>query len=260
MITFGISTACFYPLKTEQAARRLIERKISGAELFLNSQSELEKGYLKELRKTLDGGGCRVLSVHPFSSGFEAFLFFSEYERRFLDSLESYQRFFEAACILGAKIVVFHGDRKDGRLSEEAYFERYARLRDTAKAQGVVLAQENVGPGRSGSLDFLKRMRDYLGEVSFVLDIKQAIRGKEAPLQMAKALKDHIIHLHLSDHTAGKDCLPVGKGNFLFAPLLELFAGQNREVSAVVELYRESYREEEEIFTSYENLLRANNI
>lgn len=258
MIHYGISTACFYPLETELAVERLTARQIPGIEIFLNSVSELEPAYLKNLREKLDGAGCRVLSLHPFSSGFEPFLFFSEYERRYRDSVELYQRYFEAACLLGAKIVVFHGDRKGGRLPEKDYFERYAGLRDAAKSQGVLLAQENIGPGRSGSLGFLTRMRDYLKDVSFVLDVKQAVRGGEDPMEIARTLNQQIVHLHVSDHTPQRDCLPVGTGEFPFQRLLQLFAGQNREIGAVVELYRESYQEEGEIFASFDRLTAQN--
>src|SRR5699024_2335222 len=80
-------------------------------EVFLNTFSEFTLDYLRQLRNVADAYGAEIKSVHPFTSGYEGFLLFSEYERRFEDSLEFYKQYFDAANCLGASIVVLHGQR-----------------------------------------------------------------------------------------------------------------------------------------------------
>ncbi len=66
-----------------------------------------------------DAAGARIVSLHPYSSGYEPFLLYSAYARRFEDGKALYTRFFEAAAELGASIVVMHGDRQDSVLPME---------------------------------------------------------------------------------------------------------------------------------------------
>lgn len=103
MIQIGASTACFYPLETERALKRVGELGFSTAEVFFNSFSELRGPLLKAICREQEACKIQVVSVHPFSSGTEPFFLFSAYERRFHDTLEYYKRYFDAGkCAWGA--------------------------------------------------------------------------------------------------------------------------------------------------------------
>ena len=45
---FGASTACFYPLETEKALKKVCELGYKYAEVFMNAPSELEEPFLKQ--------------------------------------------------------------------------------------------------------------------------------------------------------------------------------------------------------------------
>ena len=186
----GISTACFYPELTERGLSYIAGLGAQAAEVFFNAPSELDDGYLRELRRTADGGGTRILSVHPFTSGLEPLLFFSDYRRRFADGIAFYQRYFHAANLLGAKLFVFHGDRRNTTRSRRFYFDRFAELCEAGRRMGVTVAQENVPRCAGYCPDFFTDMRAYLPGARFVLDIKQCVRAGYSPAEMAGAMGD----------------------------------------------------------------------
>lgn len=251
----GISTACFYPQTPEEAIGFLSAHRIPHIEVFFNSFSELKGGYLRRLRSELQNEGVEVLSVHPFTSGMEPILFFSDYERRVEDGLELYRRYFEAANQLGAGILVFHGDRRESNCSDGRYFERFLRLVRLGREFGVTVAQENVERCRSGSPAFLKRMRAELGdEAHFVLDVKQARRAGEDPIAILEALGQRVCHVHISDGGAAGDCLPIGSGEMDFVAFFQTLQKVRYQGGVLLELYRHNYRAPEELICSYEKL------
>ena len=63
-----------------------------------------------------------ITSVHPYCSGFEPFLLFSDYIRRFKDGINIYKDFFWAASYLGAKVLILHGDSETLRFILEEGF------------------------------------------------------------------------------------------------------------------------------------------
>ncbi|MBR4241316.1 MAG: sugar phosphate isomerase/epimerase, partial [Eubacterium sp.] len=176
-MNIGASTSCFYPLETEKALKKVIDLKFKTAEIFFNTVSELEDGFVLDMKKQADEAGCRILSVHPFSSALENTCIFGEYKRRYEDYIGLYQKHFHAAALLGADVAVIHGAlaRQKRDLPKELYFERFASLVELGKKEGVRVCQENVVRFRSESLDFLKDMRSALGDdFHMVFDIKQA--------------------------------------------------------------------------------------
>ena len=84
----GISTACLYPMETEKSLETLLGLGFQSFEVFLNTFSEMEPAFLKEMKKRVDDAGARIVSVHPFTCIFENMLFFTEYERRTQDGIE----------------------------------------------------------------------------------------------------------------------------------------------------------------------------
>lgn len=261
MNRLGISSSCFYPDQTETAFAKVCALGVPVAEIFFNSTSELRPAFVRELRERADGSGVRVVSVHPYGSFAEGFWLFSSYERRFTDGLEDQKRFFEAMNLLGAEIYVIHG-AKDERnfftISDELYYERFARLIDLAKTFGVIAAQENIVHYRSQSIPFLVGMRDYIGaDFRTVFDIKQARRSGVAVDDFLAALGDTVCHMHLSDYTDEKDCVPPGEGKFDFSALFEKMSAIGYRGDYIIELYRHSYTREEQVAQAYGWLISA---
>lgn len=240
-MNIGVSSACLYPQYLEEALDRLEASGFTDFEIFFNAYSELDPKYLASIRKDR-----KIISVHPFTSGFESFLLFSEHYRRFRDTAEGYKHYFSAAAFLGARIFVLHGERDYDRskISEEEYFERFAYLSNIAGEFGITLAQENVNRFRSENPEFIRRMRRYLNdECAFVLDIKQAVRAGFSPFAMLEAMGGKIVHVHLSDHNRDENCLPPGKGDFDFSRLFRALSDVGFAGTPVIELYRRNFRE-----------------
>lgn len=253
---FGLSTACLYPQQTEKTVKYYGENGVGVCEVFLNTLSETEHGYVTMLDGMCREYGMRVASIHPFTSGFEPFMMFTDYPRRFNDFLEMHKRYFDVCARLGADIFVLHGDRSQSVCPEQRYFERYLRMYELGRSYGVRVAQENVVRCRSGSAEFIARMRAALGEnVRFVLDIKQAIRAQQAIPDMVEAMGGALCHLHLSDHSPEGDCLPVGKGSLDVPALFDCLRGVGFDGAVIMELYRENFNEPRELLTSLSDLI-----
>lgn len=251
----GVSTACLYPMLTEDGLAAIGMRGIERAEIFLNTYSELEPQFTRELKEYADFYGISIISAHPFTSGFEPFMFFSEYERRFSDALDIYRKYFSAMNEIDASILVFHGDRLASTLEDEKYYERFAILRDLGKEYGVIVAQENVERCKSRSLPFLEKMAAYLdGDLALVFDNKQALRSEVDYSDFIQKLGRHIVHIHLSDSNDDCDCLPIGYGNADIKDLLLRMQKIGYEGTVVVELYNHLIDSNEDIFTCYQNL------
>lgn len=249
----GASTACFYPLETEKALKKLIDLGYKKAEIFFNTVSELETPFVSQMKKQADDGGMKILSVHPFSSNLENNCIFGEYQRRYDDFIGLYKRHCCAAAELGAKYLVIHGAYAMLKrpLPEEHYFERFASLIEIGKREGITVCQENVVRFRSQSVDFLKRMKAYLGEdFNMVFDVKQAIRSGYDPLFVAEEMKDSIVHVHLSDNSPQADCMPPGTGEFDFKKLFSILDTANYKGDYVIEIYSRGYDVEKELSLS----------
>lgn len=238
-------------METELALRHLGALGFSAAEVFFNSFSELRGPLLEAIRRERQAYGVRVVSVHPFTSGTEPYFLFSAYERRFRDTMDYYKRYFEAANVLGANILVMHGAKAGASIPEEAYFDRFGELVRLGQAHGVTVAQENVVQFASESAGFLARMRTALGDdFHMVLDIKQAVRSGLDPLALARQFAGEIVHVHVSDHLPGRDCLPPGEGAFDFAALFRLLRQSGYPGSILIELYAGNFQDDAQLLRS----------
>lgn len=251
MVHFGVSTACFYPEVTEAAVKQLARLNVKTIEIFYNSPSEYRTEFLTEIKKLLDFYGMQAVSMHPYNSISEPFMFFTDYERRFRDTLEEYRFYFEQMHLLESEIFVFHGDRHDSKFPLEKYYERFGILSELGKTQGITVAQENVQRCRSRELSFITGMKEYLGEEThFVLDVKQAIRSGVSPFDMLSAMGEQTVHLHINDNDEAHDCLLPGKGNFAFHAFFERLRQLQYHGAAVIEVYRQNFHLSEEISDS----------
>lgn len=254
-MNIGVSTASFYPLETELALEEIGKAGIKTTEIFFNAESELKDSFIDMLVEIKEKYDINIASVHPTMSLAESFMIFSAYERRFRESLKQYRRYSEVAKRLGAKYIIMHGGKPNGILTDEEYCERYMALKNETVENGVTVLQENVVNFRSGDVEFLRSMREILGnEAEFCFDIKQSVRCGYAPFLLLDEFYDNIKHLHISDHSVAGDCLLPGHGGFDFAALFKFLENKGYDGSLVTEVYHFSYRNYEEIFGSHKKI------
>ncbi|MBQ9945853.1 MAG: sugar phosphate isomerase/epimerase [Clostridia bacterium] len=255
MVKPGISSACYYPLTTEESFLRICKRDIKCIELFLNSPSEIESGYIKELIKIKEHYGVTIPSLHPFMSFAESFYLFSSYERRFYDILDLYKRFFEVMNEIGAKIFVIHGIKIPGSISDAEYCDRFHKLITLGKEYNINVCHENVVNHRSQSSSYLKMMKDTIGEdFGVVLDIKQARRSNEEADTFIDLLGSSIKHVHISDYNDVSSCIPPLEGFFDFSHFFKKLKDISYEGHYIIELYDHSYNDENQIYNSFNKI------
>ena len=245
----GVSTGCFYPALTEEALDTALGLGFRTVEVFLNTPSEVEPAFSREMRAKAEAAGARIVSLHPYFSLAEPFCLFSRYERRFFDALSDYRRQFEAAATVGASFLILHGDRADQPpLSPEQFAERYERLYDEGQRFGVTLLQENVAKYRASDPAFVRQMRALLGEKArFALDLKQCRLTGVPAADMIDAMGPGLCHVHFSDGTEEAPCLLPGEGREDFAALFQKLRESGYRGDGVIELYRRNYKEPEEL-------------
>lgn len=247
----GASTACFYPLETEKALLLLAQAGIKNAEIFFNADCELSGIIFDEIKSIVKENGLSILSVHPYTSAVETISLFGDYPRRFDAMMDTYKKYFEVMNILGAKVFVLHGALRSAVVSDELYFERYLKLFEEGKSFGVTVAQENVSYCKSGSREFIAKMKKSLGEnCKFVLDVKQALRSNLTAFDILEELGSSIVHCHLSDYNDEMDCIPVGKGKLDFKRFADTLIEMNYSGNIILELYKNGYENIEEIKNS----------
>ncbi|HBA94148.1 MAG TPA: hypothetical protein DCZ02_05965 [Ruminococcaceae bacterium] len=140
-------------------------------------------------------------------------------------------------------------------MSEEFYFDRFAKLVELGKREGVRVCQENVVRFRSQDMEFLKRMRNYLGDdFNMVFDIKQSIRSGYNPFDVLDEFKNDIVHIHISDNMPSYDCMPPGRGNFDFKRLFDTMESVDYKGGYVIEIYSKGYDVKKELVFSKDYL------
>ena len=255
-MNIGISTACFYPMETEKALLELAKSGVRSVEIFFNADCELEGNIYDEIKRTVNENEISVLSVHPYTSAIETMTLFGDYPRRLTAILDVYNRYFEIMNDLGAKIFVLHGALKSAHFlklpdGEKLYLERYSMLHELGKKQGITVAQENVSYCKSGDPDFLRKMRNELGEnCAFVLDVKQALRSGLDVFEVMDIMGDRLAHCHLSDNTPDHDCVPVGKGRLDFGEFARKLKNINYSGGIILELYSSGFEHLSELMES----------
>lgn len=251
----GVSTACLYPLLTEKSLEEVGKSGITDVEIFFNAMCELKRDFVLKLRSIKENYGLNIISIHPTFSLAESFVFFSAYDRRKEEGMEIFKRYGEITAELGAKYVILHGGKPNGILSDRQYFERFAEIAGAVSLSGGVLLQENVVKFRANDLAFLEKMCDYLGDkANICLDVKQSIRGGYSPFEAVSLLKGSIKHIHLSDNSPEKDCKIPFEGTFDMVKFLRYAENCGYKGDCIVEVYRDAYKNYEDLFLSIEKL------
>lgn len=245
----GISSAVFYPMETEHAIDRIIELGFNRVELFLNCESEYEDSFTEKIKARMDDAGVRVVSVHPYTSLIEGMFFFSEYERRTLDSINIYRKYFKAAQRLGAKYFTFHGNRRvTGTVNAVIDMERQCRaiesLAGVASEYGILLTQENVSWCDSANCEYLKILSDELGgKIGFTLDLKQARRANVPIEDYINVMGNNLKNIHISDHSHEEVCLLPGNGELDHDDFLDKLTAAGYFGDVIIEVYSSNYAE-----------------
>ena len=250
----GVSTACLYPLETEKSLELLVDKGVRLVEIFFNTYSEFNEPFIRNLKSVCDKNGVKVKSVHPFLSYAEPIMFFGNYERRKADGMAMYERYFEAAAMLGAEIFQFHGQKKEMYISAGEYAEVYSSLYNLAKKYNVIFSQENVSRCLCGDPGYVSELSDILGnDIRFTLDVKQANRWGCDPLRMAEAMKGKISVVHINDYNDSHDCLLPCRGSYNLKKFAEYlnFCGYHSDY--IIEVYAQDYKNIDEIITSENN-------
>jgi len=252
----GISSACFYPMQTEDAIDQIIRCGFRNVEIFVNSECEYHPTYCKELRKKLDDGGVNVVSLHSYTAVIESLYFFSGYERRIQDALDAYRRYFEAAATLGAKYFSFHGERAPhqigfGGADFDTQCAVLCRLSDVASEYGITVTQENVSWCASSDPNYIRGLRDALGnKIGFTLDLKQARRVNVPWQEYADAMGDRLLNIHISDTKDKKLSMLPGEGAFDFAQFFQYLKGKSYSNCVVIEVYSNDFGQNEQLIGS----------
>lgn len=248
----AVSSACFFPEDTLGSVQLLQGLGVERIELFLNTFRELSPSFAETMGQLLRSNGTKVCALHPFSSGFEPFFFFSRYEGRMEDGMELYKRYFELCQLWQVPRLVFHGDYGGSTFPTERYCEHFAALSCTAAQYGVQLCQENVARCRSGSPAFIREMRRLLGkDAAFVLDLKQARRSGACLEEFLDAMGPCLAHLHISGADAKSDCTAPAPDTLDIPQLLGMLKKTGYDGDLVIELYRDGFSNPAQLQRSY---------
>jgi sugar phosphate isomerase/epimerase len=87
-----------------------------------------------------------------------------------------------------------------------------------------------------------------------VLDIKQAYRADENVYDFINKIGTSIKHIHISDHDAENSCIPPLSGCFDFNGFFNELKKIDYSGKFMIELYDNSYKDEQEIYTSYKKI------
>lgn len=252
----GISTACFYPLYTEDTIKIICGLGTNLCEVFLEAECEYERDYILELKKEMDKLNVRANSVHAFCATFEAQLF-SEYERRRTDALVTYKKVVEAAALLGADSYTFHGDKRSddlGKINFKHYIKCVNELLDIAQSNNIALSWENVAWCQTSRPEFIAKIKEAAPEMKFTLDIKQAGRVGKTPYEYLDVMGSSVINVHVNDFNFERSCMLPGQGMFDFKVFFRRLDAMDYKGNAIIEVYSWDYDNYSELKTSVEYL------
>lgn len=252
---FGISTASFFPIETENTIPIIKELGSNKCEIFLEAESEYQLEYVKMLKERCNKHNITPISVHSFCSAFEPFIF-SDYKRRRLDCIKTYKKVLLAAKTLGVKYYTFHGELIKEVRDMAEYAARFSYLIDIAKDYGIILAWENVSWCQSSDPKFIEQLLENLknDDLKFTLDIKQAYRANKKPEDYIRVMGKNIVNVHINDCSDRKMCLLPGDGSVDFRKLFEQLNKVSYKGDFILEVYRSNYTNYNQIKKSLDYL------
>lgn len=258
----GISSACFYPdIKLEDSIKTMKSLGFNTGEIFLNCPSEMNEGFIDILLKEKIENNFNINSIHAFSSFFEPYIF-DVYKRRREDMI----KYFKEVCIagkkLGAKFYTFHGGRKKEKgtiLNDDFIIDIYNELMYIAYDIGITIAQENVSWCMSSSIEFLQKLKEKAKyPIKFTLDIKQAYRAGVDIEKYIDVMGEDIVNLHINDVDKNNLCVMPGRGRVDYSKIFKKLNELKYNNVGIIEIYRDNYKEIDELQLSKINSLNLN--
>lgn len=237
----SFSTASLFPMEVEKAVHAAVEIGYKHLELFINSEYEFSDEFIFKIRNYLDPRDVVIDSIHPYLSGTEPYLLFSEYEFRRKEIIEYYKRCIASASRFGAKYFILHGPG----LSPRAYrdpnkidLEVYSELINYGNSCGITVLQENVALFLSSYPEYLYKISKELPSLSFNLDIKQAYRTGTPLKDFILAMQGRICNVHINDIDDSGHCRLPGEGRIDYNSLLPMLTETGYNGALVTEVYR----------------------
>ena len=254
----GMSTSCFFGrLTVEDAIDTMAYIGVNTAEIFLNTFSEYETKYIKELKKRVVDNNINVFSVHPHGVQYEPQLF-SRYERSRCDAELIFRRVLEAAAVLGAKKYVCHGSialKRNGSLPDMIRIAQIVdRLCDIASEYDVKFCYENVHWCLFNRPEFATELLKHTenNNLGFTLDVKQAAQSGYEISEYIAAMNGRICDVHICDfireENGVRPVLPPN-GELDIAALKKQLS--NYDGAVILEVYGDNYTDFDELKIVY---------
>lgn len=252
----GISTGCFFPLETTLAVEKAGKLGAKYIEIFFNTHSELKEEYLLKLKSIADKYGMRIISIHPYTSAIESFMFFSKFDYKLNDSIELYEAYFKACNILDCKYVVIHGCLMTYDFMDmKRYCDNLNKLSRKAREYGVYISQENVYNFKCGYITNIEEFLKYADkDIKFTFDIKQAVKSKQSIYKILDLVKDRISHVHISDYKGRTHSLVPFEGSFNFDRFFRYIKDKTTAEAAFVELYSPIIKDDTQLVNTLQKL------
>lgn len=250
----GISTASFFNrIYNENAFDQLRELGCDLTEVFFTTYSEYEEDFVNLVAQTK--GDITVHSVHALGTQFEPELF-NVSPRVRADAEKIFRKVCNAAKILGAKYITFHGPyimkKKKYVIDYEKFGARINELIDIAKSYGVYLSYENVHYAFFNQPSFFDNLKQYCPDLKGTLDIKQSVQGGADPYEMLDAIGDRLSTIHICDIKENNETAIIGKGNFDFANFINTLKTKNIQAPVILELYSKDYNSMDELKQNFD--------
>lgn len=252
----GLSTGCFFPQTPCESLEKAGKLGVKYVEIFFNTHTELEEEYLSKIKEILDRYGMTAVSIHPYSSAIETFMFFSVYDYKLHDSVMLYEKYFQACNYLGCKYVVIHGCFNKHRYMD---MQRYCRnlnvLSAKAREYGVYISQENVYKYKCGYTENIAEFIKYAdSDIKFTFDIKQAVKSRQGIYKILELTKDRISHVHISDYKGSTHSLIPFTGSFNYDRFFEYLKNNTNAEAAFIEVYSPSIKDDSQLLSALEKL------
>ncbi len=254
----GVSTACFFGREQiEDGFDRLRSMGIGVTEVFLNTFSEYERGFVSRLCDLK--GDIRVHSVHAHGTCFEPELF-SSHDRIRRDAESIFMDVCAAASALGAKFYTFHGPflkvNRPVAVDFVRFSDRMNELCEIAAEYGTEVAYENVCWAYGSSVEFFEKLLPLCPRLKTTLDVKQALYSGVEPLRFAEAMAGRIATVHICDMDENNAPCLAGRGRYDFREFFKRLKTLAPTAPALLEVYKGSYSDYDELAENHAYLAR----
>lgn len=252
----GISTASFFGREHVEATFEILRSmNVDNTEVFLNTFSEYEKAFVEALKERK--GDIKVHSLHAHGTCFEPELF-SGYDRIRNDAEQIFRKVCYAGFVLGAKYLTFHGPfikpRRTLNIDFPKFGERLNQLCDIAESYGMYIAYENVNWAYCNNPEFFKNLKQYCPKLKATLDIKQAFFSDVDPYKFLDVMEDRLATVHVCDMDNKLNPMLPLSGRFNFEKFFRELAARTPEAAVFIEVYKDCYRDYDELKDRYDRL------